>query len=68
MEQSPQWFKSSYSASPQNECVECATNVPQVVLLRDSKIPGGPVVGLTHNSWTAFTGAVCAGVLHQRRS
>ncbi|AXU14257.1 DUF397 domain-containing protein [Streptomyces clavuligerus] len=69
MEQSkPQWFKSSYSASPQNECVECAMNVPQLVLVRDSKVPGGPVLGLAHGSWTTFTDAVREGVLHQRRS
>ncbi|QDY78147.1 DUF397 domain-containing protein [Streptomyces qinzhouensis] len=64
----PQWFKSSYSASPQNECVECATNVPQMVLVRDSKVSGGPVVSLAHGSWAAFTNAVRAGALHEHRS
>ncbi|MER7049533.1 DUF397 domain-containing protein [Streptomyces jumonjinensis] len=62
----PQWFKSSYSASPQNECVECATNVPEVVLVRDSKVPGGPMVGIARGPWASFTSAVRTGALHPR--
>ncbi|WUR54174.1 DUF397 domain-containing protein [Actinomadura citrea] len=40
------WRKSSYSGGSGGECVEIAS-VPGLVLLRDSKDSGGPVLGLT---------------------
>jgi hypothetical protein len=53
----PEWFKSSYSNAPNNECVECA-NLPQRVLIRDSKAPGGPHFAFSHEAWANFTDAV----------
>lgn len=53
-----QWFKSSYSASPDNECVEVA-NTPQRTLVRDSKRPDGPHTGFSPEAWTTFT--TCIG-------
>lgn len=53
----PEWFKSSYSGSPNNECVECA-NMPQSVLVRDSKKPGGLHIRISHEAWTDFTEAL----------
>ncbi|MGC5279916.1 DUF397 domain-containing protein [Actinomadura citrea] len=43
---SARWRKSSYSGGTGGECVEIAS-VPGLVLLRDSKDSGGPVLGLT---------------------
>lgn len=52
------WFKSSYSAQPDNECVEVA-NTPQLTLVRDSKRPDGPHTGFSPEAWIAF--ATCIG-------
>lgn len=54
----PVWFKSSYSGAPNNECVECATNVPDQVLVRDSKRTSGPVLGYPRATWSDFIEAV----------
>ncbi|MFJ4570610.1 DUF397 domain-containing protein [Streptomyces sp. NPDC088846] len=51
------WFKSSYSGSPNNECVECA-NMLHSVLVRDSKDADGPNLGFSKGAWQDFTGAV----------
>ncbi|QNE77334.1 DUF397 domain-containing protein [Streptomyces finlayi] len=56
----PQWFKSSYSASPDNECVEVA-NMPKRTLVRDSKRPAGPHTGFSHSAWATFTVHVGSG-------
>ncbi|MET9322558.1 DUF397 domain-containing protein [Streptomyces sp. NPDC003038] len=47
------WRVSSYSGG-QGECVEVAHGVPGVVPVRDSKRPGGPVVGFGTGAWQAF--------------
>jgi hypothetical protein len=48
---SPQWRKSTKSA--QNNCVEVATGAG-VVLVRDSKNPGGPTLRFTPAQWMSF--------------
>lgn len=53
----PQWFKSSYSGSPNNECVECVSQ-PHTFVVRDSKNPDGPRLSFTHEAWGEFTRAV----------
>jgi hypothetical protein len=58
----PEWFKSSYSGSPNNECVECA-NTPRSVLVRDSKEPDGPHFSSSHEAWADFTEAVRTSTL-----
>lgn len=45
--------KSSYS-NGKEECVEVATNVPDVVAIRDSKNPDGPMLRFTSAEWAAF--------------
>ncbi|HBF85737.1 MAG TPA: DUF397 domain-containing protein [Streptomyces sp.] len=55
--QEPQWFTSSYSASPDNECVEVA-NMPKRTWVRDSKRPDGPRTDFSHSAWAAFTAHV----------
>jgi hypothetical protein len=58
------WRRSSYSNSNGGECVEVAGNVPGVVPVRDSKIPGGPVLVVSGASWNAFVGFLKSAVPH----
>ncbi|MFJ4325006.1 DUF397 domain-containing protein [Streptomyces tricolor] len=48
------WFKSSYSNEDGGNCVEVAPNIPNLVPVRDSKIPSGPALLLTPAAWTPF--------------
>ncbi|GAA2481000.1 MULTISPECIES: DUF397 domain-containing protein [Actinomycetes] len=48
------FVKSSYSNTG-GECVEVARNVPDVVAVRDSKTPDGPLLRLDPRAWTEFT-------------
>ncbi|WP_327295687.1 MULTISPECIES: DUF397 domain-containing protein [unclassified Streptomyces] len=61
--ESPRWFTSSYSNNG-GECIEVATNLVTsrgMVPVRDSKNPGGPVLGLTAGSFASFVTGVKAG-------
>jgi hypothetical protein len=49
----PRFVKSNYSAAS-GECAEVATNVPDVVVVRDSKSATGPWLHLSASSWAAF--------------
>ncbi|MGV9849102.1 DUF397 domain-containing protein [Streptomyces sp. NPDC003442] len=49
--------KSSYS-NGHEECVEVATNVPDVVAIRDSKNPDGPILRCAPAAWADFQGAL----------
>ena len=67
MAEQPQldWFKSSYSGTPNNECVECAAT-PQAVLVRDSKSHhGGVTLSVPRPAWGEFARAVAAGRLER---
>jgi len=52
------WRKSSFSESGQ--CVEVAS-IAELVALRDSHAPAGPVLSFTAGEWTAFLGDVRGG-------
>jgi Domain of unknown function (DUF397) len=54
------WIKSSYSGSQAN-CVEVARNPADVVAVRDSKDPHGPVLAIERCAWQAFTDQVKDG-------
>lgn len=56
------FHKSSYSNGT-HECVEVATNLPDVVAIRDSKNPAGPIVRCSSAAWTAFRAAVADGTV-----
>ncbi|MFE9727741.1 DUF397 domain-containing protein [Streptomyces sp. NPDC005794] len=61
--ETPRWIKSSYSSNG-GACVEVAENfaVPHnVVPVRDSKNPGGPVLDLPAASFAAFVTGVKSG-------
>ncbi|MGC9436452.1 DUF397 domain-containing protein [Streptomyces sp. WG5] len=47
------WFKSSYSGGNTTECVEAAF-VRSGVLIRDSKQPEGPCLGVSAGAWRHF--------------
>ncbi|GGP66907.1 DUF397 domain-containing protein [Saccharothrix coeruleofusca] len=47
------WFKSSYSAGSNNDCVEVRITTTRVGV-RDSKNPHGPRLTLPTTAWTAF--------------
>jgi uncharacterized protein DUF397 len=48
------WFKSSYSSSDGDSCVEVATSHPTHVHVRDSKSPDRPHLTVSPATWTAF--------------
>ncbi|GHI08196.1 toxin [Streptomyces cellostaticus] len=48
------WRKSSYSNGSGGDCVEVADGIPALVPVRDSKVPGGPVLLLAPTAWTPF--------------
>lgn len=50
--------KSSYSST--GACVEMMQHGP-TILLRDSKVKGGPILGFTRDEWIAFIKGVKAG-------
>jgi hypothetical protein len=47
------WVRSSYSTAEGPDCVEVAPT-PSAVLVRDSKNPTGPRLGLTPAAWADF--------------
>jgi hypothetical protein len=55
-----EWRKSSHSAGNEGECVEVATNLPNIVAIRDSKNPNGSILILTPRQWTDFIGEMKA--------
>jgi hypothetical protein len=55
------WFKSSYSGSEGDSCVEVATR-PGTVHVRDSKDAQGPQLAFTPRQWAAFIGYAAARV------
>ncbi|WP_405985623.1 DUF397 domain-containing protein [Streptomyces sp. NBC_00872] len=60
---SPRWFKSSYSSNGGN-CVEVAANLvaPRgVVPVRDSKDLSGPVLNVPAGAFASFVAGVKAG-------
>ena len=44
------WRKSTYSSQNGN-CVEVARNLPELVAIRDSKQPDGPILLVTSKVW-----------------
>ncbi|WDZ87485.1 DUF397 domain-containing protein [Micromonospora cathayae] len=52
------WRKSSRSDNGGSTCVEVATNLPDVVGVRDSKDRQGPVLTFSPAAWATFARAV----------
>ncbi|MFD8149419.1 DUF397 domain-containing protein [Streptomyces sp. NPDC001046] len=53
------WRKSSYSGNTGGECVEVA-ELRSAIAVRDSKNPGGGVLGLSPEAYAAFVAHVAA--------
>lgn len=51
------WHKSRYSNNG-GACVEVATNLPELVAVRDSKNPSGPTLVFSADNWQAFIRAL----------
>ncbi len=47
------WFKSSYSGTQGDDCVEVADG-SGTVHVRDSKVHGGPRLGIAPPAWASF--------------
>ncbi|WP_330453161.1 MULTISPECIES: DUF397 domain-containing protein [unclassified Streptomyces] len=61
--ESPRWHTSSYSNNGGN-CVQVATNLAAAtgtVPVRDSKVPGGPALGLRADVYAAFVTGIKVG-------
>ena len=56
-----EWRKASYSSTNGGACVEVAGNLADIVAVRDSKDPDGPVLVFAPDEWRAFTAGVRAG-------
>ncbi|GAA1704432.1 DUF397 domain-containing protein [Streptomyces yatensis] len=54
-------FRKSSFSTGDRECVEVSTNVPDLVAIRDSKDPGGPILRFTPATWTDFQAALAGG-------
>lgn len=54
------WRKSARSGA-NNNCVEVANNLADIVAVRDSKHRDGPALVFAHDEWEAFVGGVKAG-------
>ncbi|WP_329339431.1 DUF397 domain-containing protein [Streptomyces sp. NBC_01352] len=52
------WRKSSYSDGGGTNCVEVAPGYPDLVPVRDSKSPHGPVLLFATTSWSSFLAKV----------
>ncbi|WP_089158001.1 DUF397 domain-containing protein [Micromonospora sp. NBS 11-29] len=48
------WRKSSRSNGQGGACVEVADGLTEVVAVRDSKDPAGPVLAFAPDAWRAF--------------
>ncbi|WP_064457665.1 DUF397 domain-containing protein [Streptomyces hygroscopicus] len=57
------WHKSSYSNGAGGNCVEVAGLTGEGAAVRDSKDPGGPVIGFSDRAWGDFVAAVRSGRL-----
>ncbi|MFG2998779.1 DUF397 domain-containing protein [Streptomyces sp. NPDC048340] len=57
------WRKSSYSNPDGGQCVEVGDSAVAVILVRDSKIPRGPLLRFPAGSWSAFVATVKDGQL-----
>lgn len=56
------WHKSSRSTMG-DACIE-SKKLSDLVVVRDSKLPAGPVLTFSHAAWSDFLRAVCGDLTH----
>lgn len=54
MTETPRWRKSTRSGGAGGNCVEFAALAPDLVGVRDSKQPDGPILQFTPAAWRSF--------------
>ncbi|MBP2402761.1 DUF397 domain-containing protein [Streptomyces syringium] len=54
-------FRKSTFSNDEAECVEVALNISDIVALRDSKVPDGPILRVSPAPWDAFREALVTG-------
>ncbi|MFH8474832.1 DUF397 domain-containing protein [Streptomyces sp. NPDC018000] len=59
-EEFARWRKSSYSNGSGGNCLEAAVGHSDIIPVRDSKRPDGPVLVLPASAWTPFIESVKA--------
>jgi hypothetical protein len=52
------WRKSSYSDGGANNCLEVADGHPDIIPVRDSKQPHGPILMFGASPWASFLAGV----------
>ena len=55
------WHKSTFSNGSGGNCVEVASNLPSIVLVRDSKNREGAVLAVSDRMWAEFTQGIKHG-------
>ena len=55
------WRKSSYSSTPNGNCVEVSFG--RTVAVRDSKNPAGPILTVSEAAWRSFLSVGSVGFL-----
>ncbi|MBV6699851.1 DUF397 domain-containing protein [Kitasatospora aureofaciens] len=55
------WRKSSYSGGEGGNCVEVADAAIDIIAVRDSKDPHGPLLNFTAAAWQAFIVGIDTG-------
>ncbi|MFE3140697.1 DUF397 domain-containing protein [Streptomyces scopuliridis] len=56
------WRKSTHSDGSGGSCVEVADGHPDIVPVRDSKVPDGPALVFPTASWSTFISDIKAGI------
>ncbi|MEV4531581.1 DUF397 domain-containing protein [Streptosporangium sp. NPDC049304] len=56
-------FRISSLSGANNNCVEVATNLPDLVAVRDSKDPSGPALTFSPTVWDDFLGSIRTGTI-----
>ncbi|MGI5520317.1 DUF397 domain-containing protein [Micromonospora sp. CA-259024] len=59
------WRKSTRSGDNGGNCVEVATNLADVVAVRDSKDPAGPRLQFSRPGWSTFLTALTNSEQHR---
>lgn len=54
------WRKSTHSAGDGGNCLEVADGHPDIVPVRDSKVPDGPHLTFAAPAWAAFVAALAS--------